>query len=333
MTASQESLIESEIEFAQIVRRLVAERIGAEPDEIQWDDELTLLGVDSIALMSVLEWFLETHNRRVPYADAVAAGTLAGLVHTMSAQPEVHSPANSNVEIPQVNEHEPFGLSVMSQAYWAGQYLNEGSEPIVAHFYHEFDGENVDPARLQTACRLLLERNPMLRAKVNVDGTQQVCELPEDWQLEVFDLRDLSEPALEQRLDEIREVGAQENMDPASGEVFYVKLALLPQGKCRTYVKLYMGVADAKSFKMSLELLAKYYRTPQALWEPPAISYAQYITAVTENPDPFAEDDKAWWQEHLEAINAAPSLPAGEKLEKVRSRRYAYRSTPTSGKR
>lgn len=116
MTASQESLIESEIEFAQIVRRLVAERIGAEPDEIEWDDELTLLGVDSIALMSVLEWFLETHNRRVPYADAVAAGTLAGLVRTMVAQPEVHSPANSNVEIPQVNEHKPFGLSVMSQA-------------------------------------------------------------------------------------------------------------------------------------------------------------------------------------------------------------------------
>ena len=278
----------------ETVRAMLAERIEADPDEIEWDDELTMLGVDSISLMTVLEWHLASTGVRIPYTDAVSARTVGSLGDLLesSAEGRQGSSVAKPVELPEVDPSRPFGLSLMSQAYWAGQHLDEGETPIVAHFYHEFDGGSVDVGRMEQACRLLYERNPMLRAVVTAEGTQYVRELGQ-WRLPVEDLRALDPTAVEERLLEIREERAQTNMHPERGEVFEVGLALLPGGRSRTFVKLYMGVADAMSFKMALEQLAANYRDPEAQWHEPGISYAQYVTATTE-PDAAHEADRSW---------------------------------------
>ena len=55
---------------------MLAERLDADPDEIEWDDELTMLGVDSISLMAVLEWHLACTGVRIPFTDAVSTRTI-----------------------------------------------------------------------------------------------------------------------------------------------------------------------------------------------------------------------------------------------------------------
>ena len=253
---------------------MLAERLDADPDEIEWDDELTMLGVDSISLMAVLEWHLARTGVRIPFTDAVSTRTIGSLGDLLesSAEDRQDSQATRPVELPDVDPGRPFGLSVMSQAYWAGQHLDEGATPIVAHFYHEFDGGPVDVERMERACRLLYERNPMLRAVVTAEGTQYVRDFAR-WRLPVEDLRELDSAAVEERLLEIREERAQSNMRPERGEVFEVGLALLPGARSRTFVKLYMSVADAMSFKMALEQLAANYQDPEAPWHEPGINY------------------------------------------------------------
>ena len=59
----------------EAVRAMLAERIDADPDEIEWDDELTMLGVDSISLMAVLEWHLACTGIRIPFTDAVSSAS------------------------------------------------------------------------------------------------------------------------------------------------------------------------------------------------------------------------------------------------------------------
>ncbi len=277
------------------VRELLAGKLDADPEEIGWDDELTAIGVDSIALMAVLEWFLAVSGVRVPYADAVASRTVAGLGRLLASygsEPCRVDPGRAPAPVPaQVDDAQPFALSVMSQAYWAGQHIDEGAESVVAHFYHEFDGAAIDPRRMEHACRLLYERNPMLRAVVTADGAQYVRPLPDDWALPVDDLRDFDEAGLTARLQEIREQRAQQNMRPDRGEVFQVWLALLPEGRSRTFVKLYMGVGDALSFKMALEQLAALYKDPDEPWDEPGMTYAQYITAMAAGGDPAPRQD------------------------------------------
>ena len=312
----------------EAVRAMLAERIDADPDEIEWDDELTMLGVDSISLMAVLEWHLARTGIRIPFTDAVSTRTIGSLGDLLesSAEDRQGPQVTKPVELPDVDPGRPFGLSVMSQAYWAGQHLDEGATPIVAHFYHEFDGGPVDVERMERACRLLYERNPMLRAVVTAEGTQYVRDLGQ-WRLPVEDLRELDAAAVEERLLEIREERAQSNMRPERGEVFEVGLALLPGARSRTFVKLYMGVADAMSFKMALEQLAANYRDPEAPWHEPGISYAQYVT-VTAEPDASHEADRAWWASRLDSVNPAPEFPPGRQDGHVHSRRLAHQFTP-----
>ncbi|MFC2641517.1 MAG: condensation domain-containing protein, partial [Propionibacterium acidifaciens] len=318
-------------EISDRIRELLAGRLDADPEEIEWGDELTAIGVDSIALMAVLEWFLTVSGVRVPYADAVASRTVAGLGRLLASHGSGSGRGDAGkAPIPgpeQVDDAQPFALSVMSQAYWAGQHLDEGATPVVAHFYHEFDGAALDPRRMERACRLLYERNPMLRAVVTADGAQYVRPLPDDWALPVDDLRDLDETGLAAKLLEIREERAQRNMRPDRGEVFQVGLALLPEERSRTFVKLYMGVGDALSFKMALEQLAALYKDPDGPWDEPRMTYAQYVTAMAAGGDPARELDRQWWLERLDTIHGAPSLPLGDPGAPLHSRRLAHRFT------
>lgn len=268
---------------------------------------------------------------RVPYADAVASRTVAGLGRLLASHGSGSGRGDAGkAPIPgpeQVDDAQPFALSVMSQAYWAGQHLDEGATPVVAHFYREFDGAALDPRRMERACRLLYERNPMLRAVVTADGAQYVRPLPDDWALPVDDLRDLDETGLAAKLLEIREERAQRNMRPDRGEVFQVGLALLPEERSRTFVKLYMGVGDALSFKMALEQLAALYKDPDGPWDEPRMTYAQYVTAMAAGGDPARELDRQWWLERLDTIHGAPSLPLGDPGAPLHSRRLAHRFT------
>ena len=72
----------------EAVRAMLAERLDADPDEIGWDDELTMLGVDSISLMAVLEWHLARTGIRIPFTDAVSTRTIGSLGDLLESSAE-----------------------------------------------------------------------------------------------------------------------------------------------------------------------------------------------------------------------------------------------------
>ena len=84
---------------------MLAERLDADPDEIEWDDELTMLGVDSISLMAVLEWHLARTGVRIPFTNAVATRTIGSLGDLLenSAEDRQGSQATRPVELPDVD--------------------------------------------------------------------------------------------------------------------------------------------------------------------------------------------------------------------------------------
>nr|MDT0525656.1 condensation domain-containing protein [Streptomyces sp. DSM 41633] len=120
--------------------------------------------------------------------------------------------------------------------------------------YVEFDGDGVDPQRLQAAAAKLAARHPMLRVEILPDGTQRIGDrsLP----VTVYDLRDLDEAAAQAQLELTRESKSHQMLHD---EVLQLSLSLLPDGRTRLHVDMDMQCADAVSYRNFMADLAAFY--------------------------------------------------------------------------
>ncbi|MBX9359665.1 non-ribosomal peptide synthetase [Streptomyces sp. WAC04114] len=296
----------------------VGELLGLRSEEIDEDVHLINLGLDSLAMMR-LAGRCRRAGLDIGFADLIAEPTLAawrGLV----AERRTEGPAS---ETAHVDEAEPFELALMQHAYWVGRADGQQLGGVAAHFYHEFDGRDVDPSRLEAAVRAVLARHGMLRVCVLDDGRQRI--LPESpWPgLLVHDLRDLSGVDAEQRLDGLRRDLSHRHLDITAAEVLDVQLSLLSDtvrpGGTRLHVNLDMVAADALSLRVLLADLARAYADPATPLAELGYSFPRYLAERRTARESTArkaalEADRAYWQERLPDLPAAPRLPvaAGE---------------------
>ncbi|MFC0623429.1 amino acid adenylation domain-containing protein [Kribbella deserti] len=275
----------------------VAAVLEVDPASIGAGDNLIELGLDSIALMRLAGAWRKA-GLDIAFADLAGTPTLAAWRSLLEAT----SPAQAAEPSTPVDEFEPFELALMQHAYWVGRAEGQQLGGVAAHFYDEFDGRDVDPRRLESAVRKVLNRHGMLRVQVLDDGRQRI--LPESpWPgLRVHDLRETNDA--EAALDELRASLSHRTLDITAGEVFDVQLSLLPAGRTRVHVNLDMVAADALSLRVLLADLAKFYQG-EAL---PAIaySYPQYQADRGPGESAAARD---YWQDRLGDLPAAPQLP------------------------
>ncbi|UMP06866.1 non-ribosomal peptide synthetase [Amycolatopsis sp. EV170708-02-1] len=274
---------------------LIADLVDIPAEAIDEHENLIELGLDSITMMRLAgNWRKAGVN--VTFADLVATPTLAAwraLLAVESGQITRHTK--------EIDDSATFPLALMQHAYWVGRAPGQRLGGVDAHFYHEFDGADVDPERLEIAVRALFARHGMLRVAVLDDGTQRVlAEAP--WPgLKVHPWVDQS------TLDERRAALSHRRMDIASGEVFDVQLSLLPEGRTRVHVSLDMIAADALSLRVLLADLARAYEG-EAL-PPLGYSYPRYLA---ERGSDDQGDAREYWAERLPTLPGAPQLPASD---------------------
>ena len=124
--------------------------------------------------------------------------------------------------------------------------------PRQAQYYVEFDGAAVSAERLQAAVHALLSRHPMLRARFLCDARQQIMGEPAPVQIITHDLANVTESERAERLSSLRETLSGRPLRVEEGEVFDVRLSLLPHHRTRVHVTISMLVADAQSFQIVL---------------------------------------------------------------------------------
>lgn len=74
------------------------------------------------------------------------------------------------------NSPKQFPLTDVQYAYWVGRKEGQVLGGNACHAYFEFDPDTVNLERLQVAWEELQMRHPMLRAKFNNNGTQEIME-------------------------------------------------------------------------------------------------------------------------------------------------------------
>jgi len=219
----------------------------------------------------------------------------------------------------------------MQAAYWFGRQSHTSLGGVAAHLYGEFDGRDLKPERLRDAVRRLCRLHPMLRLRVDAEGRQHLDPAIDPLSLDVEDMRELPEEALEARLLAKRRSWSHRRLDLGRGEAAAFGLSLLPEGACRLHVDTDMIAVDPNSFRLVMEDLARLYDHPDRPQAPASHGFFDWLDRAGAGPEGAKrrERDRVWWRARLTDVPPAPDLPAAlhRPAEPV-SERLAARLSP-----
>ncbi|WP_414651843.1 amino acid adenylation domain-containing protein [Gordonia sp. UBA5067] len=284
------------------VRGEVAAMLGVEAQSLAPDSDLVMHGLDSLRMMRLAgQWRKRGHD--VDFARLAADPRLdawAGLLGTDRLPDEPVRSAGADPE-------SSFPLAPMQHAYWLGRSNSHQLGGVAAHLYLEFDGEIVDADRFGRAVSALAHRHPMLRTRIEADGTQRLGE-PHPQACVVRDLRSSAVVAVDAELALIRDTGTHRMLPVGDGAMFRAELSLLPGGRSRLHLDVDMLAADAMSYRVLVDDLARLYRGEELA--PIRSTYAELSAARAECP--AREADAAWWRGRIADLPGAPELPAAD---------------------
>nr|WP_232229514.1 non-ribosomal peptide synthetase [Marichromatium purpuratum] len=201
------------------------------------------------------------------------------------------------------HRYEPFALTEVQQAYWMGQLpglpLNCGT-----HYLLEFDGAEIDRARLQHACDRLVARHEMLRSVLDSDGRQRILPADAVAAVEVSDEQagDATEAATR-----VLSWWREQTRQPVPPG-FTLHRVRYPAGRCRLGLLLDYMSLDGYSIRLLVQELAALYDDPQRSLPEIGVSFRDYLMQV--HPDPRdVERAEAHWHARLHTLPRAAALP------------------------
>jgi mycobactin phenyloxazoline synthetase len=314
------------------IRATVAAHLGCPAADVADDDDLIRLGLNSIRMMALAGGWRK-RGADVTFAQLAATPTVDSWYLLLSsddregaAQPLVAAPAEPVA--PPKHEEEPFPLATMQHAYWIGRSDEQELGGVAAHLYVEFDGEAIDPGRLERAVSELVVRHPMLRTRFLPDGTQQTMPRPGGPVFAVVDLRGQGPDVVESTLIELRDRKTHQHLRIEDGQVIDVTLTLHGENRSRLHFDIDMLAGDAMSYRVLVSDLAELYRGAT----PPTLGYSYRRYRTERHAFSAAHDrDRQWWQQRLSELPGAPELPTvpvGDRGTPHRTVRYDHWLAP-----
>ncbi|MFE0152792.1 amino acid adenylation domain-containing protein [Nonomuraea sp. NPDC059007] len=286
------------------MRADIAAQLDISPSVISDDADLIGLGLDSLRAMRLAgRW--RRAGARIAFADLAGETTLAAwwaLVSTRLSAP----PATA---APPVDEGAPFPLTPVQLAYAIGRADGQVLGGVGCHAYLEFDGRDVEPERLEAAVRALVRRHGMLRAVFHDDGTQRITETGAWPGLTVYS----------SGAESVRAELSHRRFDAARGELFDVRLSLLPGGATRVHVEVDFLAADVLGLQIFLRDLARLYLGRDL----PGLdcSFPRYLAARPAPPEP----DRLYWEGRLAELPGPPQLPLATDPAAITAPRFVRR--------
>ncbi|MGZ8178381.1 amino acid adenylation domain-containing protein [Williamsia sp. SKLECPSW1] len=290
---------------ASAVRRIVAEALDVDPDTLDPDTDLIGQGLDSLRMMRLAgRWRREGFD--IDFARLAEAPTIAAWSELLGAPADAPTAPDTPPDAAPVadDETDAFPLAPMQHAYWVGRSDSHDLGGVAAHLYVEFDGGAVDPDRFRAAVAALVERHPMTRVTVRPDGTQEVGPAHPDITT-VTDLRRASAPAVEDFLTRTRAAKTHAMLPVEEGQVLSIDLTLLPRGRSRVHLDVDMIAADAMSFRVLVDDLARLHRGESL---PPIGIDFRTLTARRQGRATRAADVE-WWRSRIPELPGPPELP------------------------
>jgi amino acid adenylation domain-containing protein len=287
---------------------LAVERIGIH-------DNFFALGGHSLLATQLIARLHDAFQVKLPLRCLFESPTIAGLAvavaqHRATQTDEAPAPALPTIQPDLQNQHAPFPLTDVQQAYWIGRSGTLELGDVSCHGYLEFESDSLDLERLGQAWQALIERHGMLRAIVHPDGRQQMLERVPPYTIETLDLRGSDPQTVEAHLEAIRQRMSHQVLPSERWPLFEIRATRLDERRLRLHVSIDLLIADARSFQVLLQELTQLYHHPDATLPPLEISFRDYVLAEAAFRDSeLYQRALAYWLERLPALPPAPELP------------------------
>ncbi|MGN9809491.1 non-ribosomal peptide synthetase [Micromonospora sp. BQ11] len=204
--------------------------------------------------------------------------------------------------------HEPFPLTDMQQALWAGKRDAFEIGNLSGNGYIEVDTVALDLDRFSDAWHRVIQRHGMLRAIVLPDGQNQILPEVPEYRIEVLDLRGQPADAVTARLEEFRLEMPREMFTPHEWPLFRLRATLLDGDRTRLHLGSSLLVADSLSLLQILRELSVLYSGGDL--PPLELSTRDYVVAKTAlKGTPVYERALDYWRRRLPTLPPPPELP------------------------
>ncbi|WP_434739393.1 amino acid adenylation domain-containing protein [Micromonospora sp. SH-82] len=264
------------------------------------DDSFFALGGDSLLATRMVGRLRDRGVAGAGIAALFAAPVLRDFAATLragtAARPDdlVADPAH---------RYDPFPVTDVQAAYLIGRDDRLPLGGVGTWHYSEFDGTDVDLARLERAWRILVDRHDMLRAVFADEGHQRVLPTVPPFTIGV------SEGAAE--LDRMREELSHRRLPVDRWPLFEVRAVRYRDGdtrRTRIGIGLDYLIFDALSIMLLYRELDLLYTDPGARLPEVTVSFRDYLLAAT----PSEQDThraRQHWSRRLDELPPAPALP------------------------
>jgi amino acid adenylation domain-containing protein len=236
----------------------------------------------------------------------------------------------TQTELPPVVEDTtaPFPLTDIQAAYVVGrsELIELGGRQ---QYYIEFDSVGFDAARAEAAMNQLIGRHEQLRTVMSEDGTQRVMEpdATPSVHIAAVDLRGQTPERQEEALATIRTRMFDDGIDPTGWPLFQVVASRIRNHRTRVHVRISLLLLDAPSMRTVISEWERLYVDPAAELPPIRQTFRQWRIRLAKYEDgPHFAKQWQYWQQRLDDLPEAPSLPLARRPKRISAVRFEGRT-------
>ncbi|WP_340608836.1 amino acid adenylation domain-containing protein [Xenorhabdus bharatensis] len=229
---------------------------------------------------------------------------LAAFTATLSTivvpPPDISSNKYSIPKEQDEDKYQPFPLTEVQQAYLVGRHPGFSLSGVGAHFFIEYQIEQLDVQRLNRILNRLIQRHPVLRTVV-INGQQQILKNPPLFSVKQHQFTDITEA------DTLRERLSHQILDAGHWPVFDFQLAQDDSSVSRLFVSLDNLLLDGLSMQILLAELEQLYLNEQHKLPPLNITFRDCVLRQQKISE--HQNSLQYWQERVKTLPLAPQLP------------------------
>ncbi|MBM0274312.1 amino acid adenylation domain-containing protein [Micromonospora sp. STR1s_6] len=204
--------------------------------------------------------------------------------------------------------YEPFPLTDMQQAIWAGGRDAFEIGNLAGNGYIEIDTVGLDLDHFTESWRHLIRRHAMLRAIVLPDGQNQILPEVPEYDIEVLDLRGRPAAEVTERLETFRREMPGEMFVRDQWPLFRIRATLLDDDRTRLHYGFSLLVSDSLSLMQILRELSQLNVGEEL--PPIELSTRDYVVAKAAlTGSPIYERALDYWRRRLPTLPPPPELP------------------------
>ncbi|OCG20190.1 non-ribosomal peptide synthetase [Gilliamella sp. App2-1] len=268
------------------------------------------MGGHSLLATTILYDIKQHFNITCPLSAFFADPTIDGLSQYLLGQWQTRG---DEPDLPKAvfqpdQQHLPFPLTDVQQAYWVGRRKSMGLGNISTHIYVEYELRGLEQDKFNQALNKVIARHGMLRAIVTDDGLQQILPEVPSYHAQFHVTQNANE--FQQLSMSLRETMSHQMIDCSHWPLFEIEGVVDHENKTRLHVSIDLLVADAWSLELFMRELAWFYHHPQETLPKITYSFRDYVlTLKSYEQTPQYERARNYWCERVQTMPPGPRLP------------------------